>query len=63
MALITLSLLVTTPEARLPALGDPHHGFPYFSGAGRLVVKDCIMLGAAILAIAAAAKAYVRRGV
>jgi uncharacterized membrane protein YkgB len=49
MALTTLSLLVTTPEAWVPALGDPHHGFPYLSGAGRLVVKDCIMLGAAIL--------------
>ena len=42
-------------------MGDPHHGFPYLSGAGRLVVKDCIMLGAAIVTMADAAKAYLRR--
>ena len=61
MALTTLSFLVTTPEAWVPALGDPHHGFPYLSGAGRLIVKDCIMLGAAVLTMADAAKTYVRR--
>jgi len=61
MSLTTLSFLVTTPEAWVPALGDPHHGFPYLSGAGRLVVKDCIMLGAATLTMADAAKTYVRR--
>lgn len=61
MALTTLSFLVTTPEAWVPALGDPHHGFPYLAGAGRLVVKDCIMLGAAILTMADAAKTYLKR--
>src|SRR5437867_1111860 len=61
MSLSTLSFLVTTPEAWVPALGDPHHGFPYLSGVGRLVVKDCIMLGAATLTMADAAKTYVRR--
>src|SRR5258708_31635444 len=61
MSLSTLSFLVTTPEAWVPALGDPHHGFPYLSGAGRLIVKDCIMLGAAILTMADAAKTYLRR--
>ena len=30
----------------VPALGDAHHGFPYLSGVGRLIIKDCIMLGA-----------------
>ena len=59
MSLTTLSFLVTTPEVWVPALGDPHHGFPYLSAAGRLVVKDCIMLGAAILTMADAAKTYV----
>jgi uncharacterized membrane protein YkgB len=54
MSLTTLSFLLTTPEAWV-------HGFPYLSGAGRLVVKDCIMLGAAILTMADAAKTYVRR--
>src|SRR6266404_2804500 len=61
MSLSTLAFLVTTPEAWVPALGDPHHGFPYLSGAGRLVVKDCIMLGAGILTMADAAKTYVKR--
>src|SRR5882762_2522260 len=61
MSLTTLSFLVTTPEAWVPALGDPHHGFPYLSGAGRLVVKDCIMLGAALLTMSDAAKTYLRR--
>jgi uncharacterized membrane protein YkgB len=41
---ITLSFLVTTPEAWVPALGDAQHGFPYLSGAGRLVIKDTAIL-------------------
>jgi uncharacterized membrane protein YkgB len=61
MSLTTLSFLVTTPEAWVPAIGDPHHGFPYLSGAGRLVLKDCIMLGAAMLTMADAAKTYLSR--
>ena len=28
-SLVTLSFLVTTPEAWMPALGDAQHGFPY----------------------------------
>jgi uncharacterized membrane protein YkgB len=47
MACTTLSFLVTTPEVWVPAIGSHTHGFPYLSGAGRLVVKDSIMLGAA----------------
>jgi uncharacterized membrane protein YkgB len=41
---VTLSFLVTTPEAWVPALGDAQHGFPYLSGAGRLVIKDTAIL-------------------
>ena len=41
---VTLSFLITTPEAWVPALGDAQHGFPYLSGAGRLVVKDFVLL-------------------
>jgi len=41
---VTLSFLVTTPEAWVPALGDAQHGFPYLSGAGRLVIKDVAIL-------------------
>jgi reactive chlorine resistance protein C len=61
MACTTLSFLVTTPEAWVPALGDSAHGFPYLSGAGRLIVKDVIMLGAAVVTLADSAKAYLRR--
>ena len=31
---VTLSFLLTTPEAWVPALGDAEHGFPYLSGGG-----------------------------
>jgi reactive chlorine resistance protein C len=61
MALVTLSFLITTPEAWVPALGDAHHGFPYLSGVGRLVVKDSIMLGAAFLTMTDAARESLRR--
>jgi uncharacterized membrane protein YkgB len=61
MACTTLSFLVTTPEAWVPALGGSTHGFPYLSGVGRLVVKDCIMLGAAVVTMADSAKSYLKR--
>ena len=61
MSLVTLSFLVTTPEAWVPNLGGPQHGFPFLSGAGRLVVKDAIMLGAALVTMADSAKAYLRK--
>jgi len=61
MALTTLSFLITTPEAWVPALGDSAHGFPFLSGAGRLVIKDVIMLGAAVTTMADSAKTYLRR--
>jgi uncharacterized membrane protein YkgB len=60
MALTTLSFLITTPEAWVSPLGDTAHGFPYLSGAGRLVIKDAIMLGAAVTTLADSAKAYLR---
>lgn len=61
MSLVTLSFLVTTPECWVPPLGDAQHGFPYLSGAGRLVIKDAIMLGAALVTMADSAKAYLRK--
>ena len=61
MACTTLSFLVTTPEAWVPALGDANHGFPYLSGVGRLIVKDVIMLAAAVLTMADAAKTSLYR--
>ena len=61
MSFVTLSFLVTTPECWVPPLGDARHGFPYLSGPGRLVVKDAIMMGAALVTMADSAKAYLRR--
>jgi uncharacterized membrane protein YkgB len=46
---VTLSFQVTTPEAWVPALGDGNHGFPYLSGAGRLVLKDVLLLAGGFL--------------
>ncbi|NOK04423.1 MULTISPECIES: DUF417 family protein [Myxococcus] len=58
MSVVTLSFLVTTPESWVPALGDAHHGFPWLSGRGRLVVKDAIMIGAAIVTMADSARIW-----
>lgn len=56
MSFVTLSFLITTPECWVPALGDAQHGFPYLSGAGRLVLKDSIMMGAALVTLADSAR-------
>ena len=61
MSFATLSFLVTTPECWVPALGDPEHGFPFLSGVGRLVIKDAIMMGAALVVMADSAKTWLRR--
>lgn len=58
MSLVTLSFLITTPETWVQPLGDVHHGFPYLSGAGRLVIKDVIMLGASVATMAQAVRKY-----
>lgn len=60
MSVVTLSFLITTPECWVPPLGDVNHGFPYLSGAGRLVIKDAIMMGAALVTMADSANAYLR---
>ncbi|MDN4054542.1 reactive chlorine resistance membrane protein RclC [Massilia sp. YIM B02763] len=57
---VTLSFLVTTPEAWVPALGDAQHGFPYLSGMGRLILKDTMMSAGAVVAIADSARALLR---
>ena len=53
MSLVTLSFLITTPEVYVANLGGdfptPQHGFPYLSGAGRLVVKDLIMMAGGLV--------------
>lgn len=53
MSCVTLSFLLTTPEVYVPNLGGdfptPQYGFPYLSGAGRLVLKDIIMMAAGLI--------------
>jgi uncharacterized membrane protein YkgB len=61
MACTTLSFLVTTPEAWVQAAGDSTFRFPYLAGPGRLVIKDAIMFGAAIVTMADSARAYLVR--
>ena len=64
MSIVTLSFLITTPETWVPNLGNPalgiaespNHGFPYLSGAGRLVRKDIIMSAAGLIVASNAAR-------
>ncbi len=60
MSLVTLSFLITTPEVYVPNLGGdfptPQFGFPYLSGAGRLVLKDVIMMAAGLICASDSAK-------
>lgn len=48
MTIGTLSFLITTPECWVPDLGSGEHGFPLLSGAGRLVIKDTVILAGAV---------------
>jgi reactive chlorine resistance protein C len=59
MSVTTLSFLVTTPEAWVS--GSAVQGFPFLALPGLLVVKDSIMLGAAVLTMADSAKLYLKR--
>lgn len=61
MSLVTLSFLVTTPECWVPPEGGSGSGFPRLAGPGRLVVKDAIMLGAALVTMADSARASLRK--
>jgi reactive chlorine resistance protein C len=65
MAAVTLSFLITTPEVYVPALGGDfptaHHGFPFLSGAGRLVLKDVIMMAAGLVCASDAAQRIVQK--
>lgn len=58
--LVTLTFLITTPEAWVAALGDGHHGFPYLSGGGRLVLKDVMMLAGSLPVMADSARQLLR---
>lgn len=60
MSIVTLTFLITTPEVYVPNLGGdfptPQYGFPYLSGAGRLVIKDIIMLAAGLVCASESAR-------
>lgn len=64
MSIVTLSFLITTPEVYVPNLGGdfptPQYGFPYLSGAGRLVVKDVIMMAGGLIIAADCARRALR---
>lgn len=57
----TLSFLITTPESWVPHLTDTDWGFPYLSGRGRLVIKDLVILGGAIITMSDTARVYLSR--
>jgi uncharacterized membrane protein YkgB len=61
MSFVTLSFLVTTPECWVPNFGGPEHGFPMLAAPGRLVLKDAIMMGAALVTMADSAGASLRK--
>ena len=65
MSLVTLSFLITTPEVYVPNLGGdfptPRYGFPYLSGAGRLVINDVIMMAAGLICASENAKRLLSR--
>lgn len=67
MTIGTLSFLVTTPEAWVAATpealgaGEIANGFPYLSGAGRLVIKDTAILAGAVVLLSQSAKQILAR--
>jgi uncharacterized membrane protein YkgB len=65
MSVVTLSFLITTPEVYVPDLGGdfptPQYGFPYLSGAGRLVLKDVIMLAAGLICASESAQRILKK--
>lgn len=64
MSLVTLSFLITTPDVYVPNLGGdsptPQYGFPYLSGAGRLVLKDIIMMAGGLVVFSDSLKKVLR---
>ncbi|MGV8920362.1 MAG: DUF417 family protein, partial [Pseudomonas sp.] len=58
---VTLSFLITTPEAWVSDVVDAQFGFPYLSGGGRLILKDILMLAGAVLMIADSARSLLEQ--
>ncbi|WES99419.1 DUF417 family protein [Chryseobacterium arthrosphaerae] len=67
MSMVTLSFLITTPEVYVPNLGGdyptPQYGFPYLSGAGRLVLKDIIMMAGGLILFSDSLKKVIKLSV
>ena len=61
MTIGTLSFLFTTPESWVPHISDHQWGFPFLSGRGRLVIKDIVILGGAIVNMSESAGIYLER--
>lgn len=59
--IVTLSFLITTPEAWVQSLGDAEYGFPFLSGGGRLVLKDTAILAGALLVMADSARTLLKQ--
>ncbi|ASK27304.1 reactive chlorine resistance membrane protein RclC [Neisseria chenwenguii] len=57
---VTYTFLIFTPETWVRG-ADAHTGFPYLSGAGRLVLKDAMMTAAGFVAMVDSAKTILRR--
>jgi uncharacterized membrane protein YkgB len=57
---VTLSFLITTPEAWVANLGDAEFGFPYLSGAGRLIVKDVVLFAGSWFVVIDCMRDFVR---
>ena len=62
---VTLSFLITTPQVWVtaPAQGaaDADLGLPFLSGRGRLVLKDCIQMGAGLVLLVDSARMVLKR--
>lgn len=61
MTIGTLSFLVTTPEVWVPNLGSGEYGFPLLSGAGRLVIKDTVIIAGALVVLSDSAKRILQK--
>jgi reactive chlorine resistance protein C len=61
LTLGTLSFLITTPETWVPHISDQQWGFPFLSARGRLVIKDIVILGGAIITMSESANIYLTR--
>lgn len=57
---VTYTFLIFTPETWVHG-ADAHTGFPYLSGAGRLVLKDIMMLAAGLVAMIDSARTILRQ--